>query len=196
MRNIFAKDNKPLVPAFSEWSRESADADALGRKLSADETETTDEIRKIRTSQVSDNRQARAELIASGKTPEPDTTPQIDALVNRLRDIQAAIEIHRRKTIKLKLAEHRRLCTELKPQYDASAAVFVEALLKAHAALLEMDELEIALRSQDIGFYPIICNIRTDRVFGSATDRTGDFAMLLRECVEHGHLKQLPHGLN
>ena len=195
MRNIFAKDNKSPVPALDEWSPEWAAAVALDRKLSADETETTDAIRKIRTSQVSDNRQARVELIASGKTPEPDNTPQLDTLVNRLRDIQAAIEIHRRKMHGIKNSESRRLCVELKPQYDASAAVFVEALLKAHVALLEMDELEIALRAQDIGFYPIICNIRTDHVFGSAMDRTGDFAMLLRECVEHGHLKQLPDGL-
>jgi hypothetical protein len=197
MRNIFAKESsaKIPVPVIGEWSSEVAVADALELKLSADETATRGEIQKVNSLKAGNNRQARAEIIASGKTPEPDNTPQIDALVDRLRDIEAAKEIHRRKMQGIKIAESRRLCLELKPQYDASAAVFVEALLKAHAALLEMDELEIALRAQDIGFYPIICNIRTDRVFGSATDRTGDFAMLLRECVEHGHLKQLPDGL-
>jgi hypothetical protein len=199
MLNPFVKERfaKIPVPVIEEWSAALATENALGVRLSAEEKAAEDDIRRSRELATTEtSRQSRAEIIASGKTPPDADTSSIDEKVSHLRDIQLARKLQADRYRKLRTSEDRRLCLELKPMYDASAAVFVQALLKAHAALLEMDELEIALRRQDIGFYPIVCNIRTDRVFGSATDRTGDFAMLLRECVEHGHLKQLPNGLN
>jgi hypothetical protein len=201
-KSFFAKD-VPLsiaVPRQEDHSPEYAAAIELTKKLSGDVASLRTEARRqftIASQSIDNGRAARAEAIAQGTTPDASLdSPQIDATVSRLRDTELALELSQAKLRQIKIREDRRLCTELKPAWDTLARQLASQLVDLHSTLLTMSQLKSDLMQQDIGFYPIICSLDIENVFESPRDRTSDFARLLRECIEHGYLKQLPHGLN
>jgi hypothetical protein len=185
------------VPILEEWSSEVANDIALHKALATDEARTEADIRQIRTEQsTGSNRHERALLIASGKKPSQDLTPDINAKISHLEDIRAARTLQFKNEADTRHREGKRLCLELKPAYNASAKLFADSMVVAHSALVEMAALETKLKAQSIPFYPTICNFNAEKVFGWPTDRTSDFAILLRECVERKHLKSMPKELS
>jgi hypothetical protein len=184
------------VPILEEWSSEVANDVALHKTLAADEAKTEAEIRQDKAAQSTDsNRNERAAMLLAGKTPSPANTPDISAKLSHLADIRVARTLQFEKEAKTRYREGTRLCLSLKPAFDASAKRFADALVVAHSAALEMNSLESKLKAQGIGFYPVVCNINTEKVIGWPTDKTSDFAILLRECVAMKHIKSMPREL-
>ena len=185
------------VPIIEEWSKDLANENMLDKAIAADESQTETDIREIISLQGTDtNRQMRAAMIVAGKTPPPELrTPDLDSKMSHLGDIRLARKLSKDKVAETRRREGTRLCLELKPAFNAIAKRFADALVSAHTAALEMASLESQLKSQGIGFYPIVCNINTEKVIGWPTDKTSDFSRLLHECVAMKHLKSLPKEL-
>lgn len=185
------------VPPLEVWSNALANEMPLKRQLATEETALRTEARNLIALQGKDNnRRARAEMIAAGETPDAAlATPQLDATLSKLGDVELAIKIHRDKMQKIRLDEGKRLCLELKPSYDVMAKRLAAALVEVYAADSDIFELKSGLMSQGIGFYPVVCNLDTESVFGSPNDKSTNFARLLRECVKYGFLKELPKAL-
>jgi hypothetical protein len=185
------------VPNVEEWSNPLKVGDELTQKLAADEKTLEAEVQRLLPMQGSDNtRRARAEIIAAGGTPDiPDTNQQLSEAVTQLGDIRLANKIHRDKMKGIRQREGERLCHEIKPAYDALAKRQATGMSDLYETQAEIFALECKLRGQGIGFYPIVCNIDSARVFGEPNDPGSHFANLLRECVKFGHLSKLPKGL-
>lgn len=185
------------IPVLEEWSADLANDVLREKQLTDAETTTEAEIKTIVSMQGTDShRQVRAAIIAEGKTPPPDLdTPQLDAKIGQLGDIRLARKIHREKMAETRRREGARLCLELKPAFDASAKRLAAAAVEAHAAVMDMTKLESNLKGQGVGFYPTVCNLDTESVFGYPTDRTSNFAMFLRECIQFKYLKEMPKEL-
>lgn len=186
-----------VVLDIEKWSREVADSAKLGEALAADDARTEKEIREGQMLQAAGaNRFERAELLAAGKTPPSEAEAQdLKAKINHLADIRLARELHAKKDAEIRRREGSRLCLALKPEFDASAKDFANALVVAYGAMTKMAALESTLKAQNVGFYPIVCNVDFEKVLGWPTDRTSGLARLFRECVQHGHLRAMPREL-
>jgi hypothetical protein len=182
------------VPRLEDRSSDLVNDDLLDVKLAADEAALEAEARNLMALQGKDNnRRARAEMIVAGETPNPELdTPQLDAVLSKLGDVKFARKLLRDKREVTKLREGKRLCLELKPEYDTSAAQFAKDLVNIFNFLVEKHQLQSGLMGQGIPFFPIVCNIDTDSVLGSPADPGSGIARLLRECVQFGYLKHMP----
>jgi hypothetical protein len=187
------------VPNIDIWSASLAHEIEVDNKLLTDETTTQAELRRLRSlNGIDENREARAAMYAAGKTPTPVSSinTQLDEAITRLSDIQLARELNADKRRKLRISEGTRLCQdELKSPYDASAKKFADNLASIYGFLLEADQLKSSLMCQSVGFYPTVCNLDTEPVFGSPLDPGSPIVRLLRECVHFRYLSRLPAGL-
>jgi hypothetical protein len=181
-------------PTLAEFSPEWRETEIKGQKLEAIKHAAYDDHRRLQTAPVEDHT-ARIAKIANGEAVAPyaDRESQIRAAANRCHDMKGACDLHHNNSRAIKHKALTALCKSLLPEEHAILKRKASALVEAHAANREYQELKDYVIRE--GGLVGICLTDSEKILGHPDDRTSDLAMLLREFVSLGALDRMPDGL-
>jgi hypothetical protein len=181
-------------PTLAEFSLEWRENEIKGHKFEANKHAAYGDHRRLQAAPVEDQA-ARIAKIENGETVAPyaDRDSQIRAAANRCYDMKEVCELHHNKSRAVKQRALTALCKSLLPEERAILKRKASALVEAHAANRDFQELKDYLIRE--GGLVGICLTDSEKILGHPKDRTSDLAMLLREFVSLGVLDRMPDGL-
>lgn len=179
---------------LAESSPEFFASDTQGQKLAAMKHAADADHRGSIAAPIEDHT-ARVEKIAKGEAVEPyvDRESRIRAAANRCHDIREACDVHHKNHQAIKQKALGELCKTLLPEERAALKRMGAALVEAHAANRDYQELRDYLIGQ--GGLVGICLTDTGKVLGHHADRGSDLSILFGELVSLGIINAKPAGL-
>jgi hypothetical protein len=185
------------VPELRTFSPKVAESEAIDAKLADTEEALNAEYRRLASvNTVVDDRAERAKILASGGVPKPTQSiaERRAEIASDLADVKAARELHAKNHRDLLYAEGLKLRQSMKPACDGESKRLAAGLAEVFSALYALQKIKNGLEANGVGWWGTPINIDTETLFKSI-DRTSDIALLMRECVTNGFLKQLPQEL-
>jgi hypothetical protein len=180
---------------LADSSPEVMASDIKGRKFEADRQAAYDNHRRILVSPIEDHA-AYIAKVANGEKVPPyvDRDSQIRAAANECRDTTEVCNLHHKNSRSIRQKALAALCKTLVPEERAILKRKASALVEAHAAERDLQELRDYLIGEG-GLVGICLTDSESKILGRPSDRTSDLAMLLREFVSMGVLDKMPSGL-
>jgi hypothetical protein len=144
-------------------------------------------------------REGRAAALADGGTVVyEDREAALNNARDEVADYAAAIELHQKAAAKRKRDAETEVLKSAQPEFKKLGRRFGDAALALFAVHSEIEELKRQLRVNGVEWRsPYVCDFNTEAedVLGGVTDKSSNFAFLLRELLKHGHISQLPKGI-
>lgn len=177
------------VPSLAEASPEFAALMQKQADLHTRQSKLRDERRELER-QVHASPQSTVRVsarIAELLGDEPDSAPMLRKQIADIRgaegDVEAAIEIVRRRIAEARGAASTEVCKTVKPEYARRVAVVAKALEALAAARADYDDLRNQFEAEDVAWtslIPFSLNFLGD-------PRDGQVPRFLREATEAGY---------
>jgi hypothetical protein len=181
-------------PTLAEFSPEVREDDIKTQRLAETINAANENYRGLLATPTKDHASHIASIADGGPViPFADVASQKRDAATLCHDLAEAREQRHQKSLIVKRKALTELCKTFLPEQHAILKRMASGFVEAHAANLAFQELKDYLIGQ--GGLVGICLTDTAKILGHPTDRTSDFAMLLREFVSLGVLEKMPVGL-